>query len=146
LEEQQFDMAQQTSSDGSALGVVAHLIFLAISAVLFFVTVAGAWKTFEKAGRPGWHAIIPIYQWVQGARIAGMSGWWAVLMFIPGANLVAGIIWGQNMARLFGHGALFGLGLTFFYPLFFAILGFGSAEYAPDAPSSRSGQPMRRAA
>jgi uncharacterized membrane protein YhaH (DUF805 family) len=145
LEEQQLDMAQQASSDGSAAGAIFGLIFMAIYFGVIIVAIAGAWKTFEKAGRPGWAAIVPLYNMVVGAQIAGKSGWWVVLMMIPGVSIVAGILWGQAMAKVFGKGAGFGVGLTFLSPIFLAILGFGSAEYAAGAPSGHHDQ-MRRAA
>ena len=36
-------------------------IIALISLVLWIITVIGKWKVFEKAGKPGWAAIIPIY-------------------------------------------------------------------------------------
>ena len=34
-----------------------------------------------------------------------------------------------SLAARFGHGVLFGLGLTFFGPIFYMILGLGASEY-----------------
>lgn len=41
----------------------------------------------------------------------------------------------MKLAKAFGKGGGFALGLIFFSPIFYAILGFGSAEYlgVPDA-------------
>ena len=40
-------------------------------------------------------------------------------------NLIMNI----RLAARFGHGVLFGLGLTFFGPIFYMILGLGSSEF-----------------
>jgi len=148
MEEQQLDMAQQASSDGSAAGAIFGLIFMALYLGGLLAALVGTWKAFVKAGQPGWAVIVPFYNMVVGARIAGKPGWWWLLMIIPGVNMVVAILWGQSMARSYGKGSGFGVGLAFLYPIFLAILGFGSAEYiGPDGVGTAApGQPMRRAA
>ena len=37
--------------------MIGSIIYLAIVVIV----IAGMWKTFEKAGQPGWGCIIPIY-------------------------------------------------------------------------------------
>ena len=32
--------------------------------ILIAIDVIANWKIFEKAGQPGWAAIIPIYSWI----------------------------------------------------------------------------------
>ncbi|MGM0628716.1 MAG: hypothetical protein ACQETZ_11205 [Candidatus Fermentibacterota bacterium] len=44
------------------LGVFAVLALLALGTVI--LVVVAKWKIFEKAGQPGWAAIIPIYNFV----------------------------------------------------------------------------------
>jgi len=56
------------------------LIFMLVIAVIFII---GMWKTFVKAGQPGWAAIIPIYNAYILTQIAGRPGWWVLLMLIP---------------------------------------------------------------
>ena len=46
------------------------------------------WKVFEKAGKPGWGCIIPIYNVILLMEIAGRPGWWFLLMLIPIVNVV----------------------------------------------------------
>ena len=36
--------------------------------ILIAIHVIANWKIFEKAGQPGWAAIIPIYSWICDAR------------------------------------------------------------------------------
>ena len=47
-------------------------------AILVFY-VACVWIIFAKAGRPGWAAIIPIYNYYIALKIAGKPGWWLLL-------------------------------------------------------------------
>ena len=97
---------------------------------LMLVVFAGIWKTFEKAGKPGWAAIVPIYNvWVM-LQIAGKPGWWLLLMLIPLVNLVIAIMVSIAIAERFGKGTGFGLGLAFLGFIFYPILGFGDATYS----------------
>jgi hypothetical protein len=68
------------SDGGGILGVIAPL---AVTVVIF----AGLWKTFEKAGEPGWAAIIPIYNFYILTKISDNAWWWVVLFFIPVIHL-----------------------------------------------------------
>jgi hypothetical protein len=104
------------------------VILLVYLAVLVFV-IAGLWKTFTKAGQPGWACIIPIYNIYIMMKIAGRPGWWLLLMLIPIVSLVVGIIVCLDIAKSFGKGAGFGIGLALLGFIFFPILGFGSATY-----------------
>lgn len=110
---------------------VADLVPGLIMLALAVFAIAGMWTTFAKAGQPGWGCIIPIYNALLMLRIAGRPAWWLLLFLIPFVNIVIGIIVGIDIARNFGKGALFGLGLAFFSIIFYPILGFGSAQYQP---------------
>jgi len=103
-------------------------------AIAVFV-IASIWKTFEKAGQPGWAAIVPIYNLYIITKIVGKPGWWVVLFLIPIVNYVF-LIWSYNLlSKSFGKGVGFTLGLVFLGPIFWAILGFGSATYQGPAGS-----------
>ena len=114
----------QTTSDGS-MGAIGMLVWLAICVTV----IAGMWRVFTKAGEPGWGVLIPIYNFYLLCRIAQRPGWWLILMFIPIVNLAVAIVLSIDIARHFGKGAGFGVGLAFLGPVFYPILGFGSAEY-----------------
>lgn len=92
-------------------------------------TIAGMWKVFEKAGKPGWASIIPIYNLVVLLEIAGMPLWWIILFFIPCVNIIPGVMLPINVAKKFGKDTLFAL-LLFFLPFVgYIMLGFGDAKY-----------------
>jgi uncharacterized membrane protein YoaK (UPF0700 family) len=101
------------------------VIWLAI----LVMVIAGFWKTFEKAGQPGWAAIVPIYNIYILCKITGKPWWWLLLMFIPVVGFVIAIIIALSVAKAFGRSQLFGIGLAFLAPIFYCILGFGKSEY-----------------
>jgi len=96
---------------------------------LTLVVFAGFWKTFEKAGEPGWAGIIPIYNLYVLVRISGNAWWWFLLFFVPFVNFIATVKISIDVAGKFNKGILFGLGLTFLSFIFYPILGFGSYQY-----------------
>src|SRR5476651_1733903 len=101
--------------------------------ILFFVfiwviCVAGIWKVFVKAGKPGWAAIIPIYNVIVLLEIAGKPIWWILLLLIPLVNLVIAILVSIEVAKKFGKGTGFGVGLALLGFIFYPILGFGDAQ------------------
>lgn len=102
-----------------------NVIYLAI---LVFV-IAGLWKAFMKAGQPGWAAIVPIYNLYILTKIAKKPGIWVLLMLIPIVNLVIMILLSIEVARQFGKGTGFGVGLALLGFVFWPILGFGEAKY-----------------
>ena len=116
---------------------VSNPVVLAFSFIIWFVTVAffiaAQWKLFAKAGEPGWAALVPIYNMVVMMKIAGKPEWWVILLFVPIANIVAIIIMYIGLARNFGRGDGFAVGLIFFPYIFLLILGFDSSRYLPVA-------------
>ena len=97
--------------------------------IIFLLILIAWWKIFEKAGRPGWQGIIPIYNFYILLKIVGKPGWWLILMLIPFLNLVF-IIWTYNMlSKSFGKDEAFTVGLVLLGFVFFPILGFGDAKY-----------------
>ncbi len=104
-----------------------------VSLVLLIVIIAGVWKTFAKAGQPGWAAIIPIYNLIVLLQIADRPIWWVLLMLIPFVNLVVLAIVSIEIAQRFGKGTGFGVGLFLLGFIFYPILGFGDAQYQGSA-------------
>jgi len=123
-------LAQRMDSEPSgAMGAMGGLCFLVFWLAIVIVFIAGLWKTFAKAGEPGWAAIIPIVNVYFICKIAGRPGWWLILFLIPFVNIVISVIVSLDVAKRFGKGAGFGIGLWLLPAIFFMILGFGSAQY-----------------
>lgn len=101
--------------------------------IVLIVMVAAGWKVFEKAGKPGWAFIIPIYNLVILLEIIDKPTWWIIMFLIPLVNLVFSILAYTALAEKFGKGAGFGIGLVFLPFIFFPMLGFGDAQYQGDS-------------
>jgi len=110
---------------GAGIGMGIMICYLAV----LLLIIIGMWKVFEKAGKPGWAAIIPIYNLVVLLEIVGKPIWWIILMLIPLVNLIVYIIILVELAKRFGKGVGFAIGLLIFPFICFPILGFGSAQY-----------------
>lgn len=127
------DYSYTTSYSSGQGGDVASAIFAGCYA-LFWLAIAiliivAMWRIFTKAGKPGWAAIIPIYDVIVLLEIVGRPLWWVILYFIPLVNIVIGLIVLVDLAKAFGKGTGFALGLIFLSPIFMPILGFGKAQY-----------------
>ena len=104
---------------------IGWLIYIAI----IVAVIAGWWKIFTKAGEAGWKSIIPIYNFIVILKIVGRDWWWVILMLIPIVNFIILIIVSLDLAKSFGRGTGFGIGLAFLSFIFAPILGFGSDTY-----------------
>jgi hypothetical protein len=127
------ELAQSQSNGGGLGGVVFGIAELGIMVLV----IAGLWKVFVKAGHPGWAAIIPIYNVYILLKIAGRPGWWLILFLIPLVNLAIGIVVSIDIAKRFGKGVGFGIGLALLGIIFYPILGFGDAVYTPPGTEAR---------
>jgi hypothetical protein len=121
------EAAAATAAGAAAAGVGMGMMLLYLA--LIVVCVIGMWKAFEKAGHPGWSAIIPIYNVYILLQIVGRPVWWLVLFILPCINFVVIIIVSLDVAKKFGKSPLFGVGLALLGPIFWPILGFGDAQY-----------------
>ena len=102
--------------------------------VLFLV---GYWKLFEKAGRNGWEALVPFYNWYLHLQIIGRPWWWIILLFVPGVNIMIFFAMLVDLFRSFGIKHFFQqvLGALFAY-IFTPYLGFkNDATYLGPATS-----------
>ncbi len=129
-------------SDAEATGIVGMI--MAMGAVIWIIGLAfmifmiiAMWKLFTKAGKKGWYSIIPFLNTYTLGEIAGIKGWFALL--IPFASIIP-IVGGlvtlafsiyemYCLAKVFGKETGFAVGLILLSPIFMAILGFGGAQY-----------------
>src|SRR5262245_53965955 len=115
-------LAQMDGGDaGGAAGAIAGLGMMVLYFGLVILMIIGMWKVFEKAGKPGWAAIVPFYNTFVLTEIAGKPVLWFILLFIPCVGLVIFLMISMEIAKAFGKGQGFGLGLCFlpfiFYPM-----------------------------
>ena len=117
----------------SSAGAVVIVVYLAV----IVIEIAALWQIFEKAGQPGWAAIIPIYNAYVLLKIVGRPVWWLLLFFIPLVNVIVEIVVANDLSKSFGRGVGFTVGLVLLGPIFIPILGFGSARYTGPAALQR---------
>ena len=117
----------QTDYQTSAAAVSP--VSLIISLLIGLVLIVAMWKIFTKAGQPGWASLIPIFNIYIWCKIVGRPGWWVILMLIPFVNFIIAIILCIDLAKSFGKGVGFGIGIILLGIIFLPILGFGSAQY-----------------
>lgn len=104
----------------------AGLLFALLPLIIYAITVAGLWKVFTKAGRPGWAAIIPIYNiWIL-MKIGDSGVLWFVLSIIFGLPVIKIYI---DVLDKFGKGIGYAVGMLFLPFIFMPMLGFGSAQF-----------------
>lgn len=119
-------LAQSNTNAGEDIGaLIVILVYVAILALV----IAGLWKLFTKAGQPGWACLIPLYNIYILLKIVGRPWWWLLLMFIPIVSLVAGIVVILDLAKSFGKGVGFAIGMILLGFIFIPVLGFGNAQY-----------------
>ena len=136
------------------LGAMVGVVVLVL--IWYILQVIAYWKLFKKAGQPGWKSLIPFYnQYMQykicwrpvmfwiftllsvGANVlytTGLDNENDILIVIGAVLMVCGIVIGimgtYKLARAFGHGGGYTVGLLLLRPIFMLILGFGSSKYA----------------
>ncbi|MDE6902713.1 MAG: hypothetical protein K2P22_08225 [Lachnospiraceae bacterium] len=149
---------------GGLLGIGVGVIAVFVITWYVFQVVA-YWKIFNKFGEPGWKAIIPVYNvyvlykatWsvkmfvvsiilaaLTGLRTVGVGT--AVEAVFPMIASIAAFalalldsICKYYLAKAFGRGTGFAVGLLLMGPIFKLILGFGSSEYIGNTTALKAG-------
>lgn len=103
-----------------------YIIILVYIAILGF-SIVGHWKLYEKADKPGWTSIIPIYNMVVWFEITGRPIWHLILVFIPIVNIVILIMAIVDLCKSFGKTDVVDYLLAIFLGVFYIpYLGFAS--------------------
>ena len=146
------DYETTTQVETGALGALLVVYFIVLIAI-YVITVIGLWKMYVKAGRPGWAAIIPVYNWWVWVEMIGRPRWWfwalvasLLLSWIPIVGIILSILMFVlylmgclDMAKAFGKGAGTGIGLWLVPFVFAPILGFGDGADVLSVAASAGG-------
>ena len=119
------DYSYEASVLAGGISIVYSLIVIAISVVMLI----GMWKAFQKANKPGWAAIIPVYNSYVLAQISFGNGWLFLLSFVPFVNFVYAIMLQFKLAKAFGKGTGFGFLLLFLPVIGYPMLGYSNSIY-----------------
>ena len=121
-----------TSNNPEVEGVLAGIgtgTLIVMLVVAVFMVIA-LWKIYEKAGKPGWAAIVPIYDLVVMLEIVKLD-WWHILimLFVPFASAVYAILIPIKLSKAFGKGTGFAVLAVLLPIVAYPILAFGDAKY-----------------
>jgi hypothetical protein len=83
----------------------------------------------SKADEPGIAAFIPIWNLLVLLKIVGRPWWWLILYIIPIVGLIVAIVVLYDLAKSFGHGVGFTIGLEVLSWIFLLILWLGGSRY-----------------
>lgn len=117
-------------SEGAAGALAAFVgAYYLVLLVLLVLVIVATWKVFVKAGEPGWASIIPFYSHYVLFKMALGNGWLFLLSFVPVVGWIAPYVAYFMLAKKFGKGTGFGIGMILLTPIFMLMLAFGDAEY-----------------
>jgi hypothetical protein len=136
-------MENYDASSASGMAALFAIISACIIPIIIVsvIVIIGKWKIYEKAGKPGWAAIVPIYSTIVLLEIVGKPIWWILLFLIPCVNIVF-LVWTINLlSKSFGQSEGFTVGLILLGIVFYPILGFGNYQYL--GPSAKEAGGLR---
>lgn len=121
------DTSYGVSTSSGLTGAIAAmgLFFWILSMALGILKIVSLWKIFKKAGKPGWASIVPIYNIYIMCEIAEKEWWYILLLCVPFINIYVMIVLYNGMAKKFGKGGGFVVGMILLPVVFFPMLAFG---------------------
>ena len=126
----------------AALGIGVIITIMIICLIPAVLEIIGLWKTYTKAGKPGWASIVPFYNsWVL-FEIGDVPGPYIFFAFIPFVGSIIFLVFEikalLKIAEKFGKSTGFGV-LSIFFPFItFLILGFSDCEYNGQTSETKS--------
>ncbi|MBX2968836.1 MAG: signal peptidase I [Cyclobacteriaceae bacterium] len=120
-------MEEYSYDNGAASGILGAIGFVYFAIILLIII--SMWKIFIKAGKPGWAAIIPIYNIIVLLEIVGKPVWWIILMLIPFVNFFVMIYVAHLLAKSFGKDIVMTILLIILPIVGYPMLAFGDAKY-----------------
>lgn len=146
-----------------AAGAISAAVAAVIAIVLWVILAVARWRVFTKMGEAGWKAFIPIYSlYILVSRCWNKKSAWSLVISTVVCGLMQGIAavvtndtailvcslieivvgiyvivmtvrFYIRMAKAFGHGTGFGIGLWLLPHIFTLVLGFGGSAYVGSA-------------
>lgn len=156
-----YDTGSTATSGDTTASIIILLVGLVLYVALIVFAILTMWKMYRKASKPGWAAIVPVYNYVVLLEIIGRPIWWILLTFIPIVNIYVALVVALDLAKSFGKSTGFGIG-NFLVPIItYPILAFSKSTHyvgpiaagldsfapAPDRPmtppqTNTEGQPI----
>jgi len=108
----EFDPGMYEAGSEVGLAIFAGMMMFAlVISLAFYVYVAIAlMKIAKKAGVPnGWYAWVPILNVILMLQIARKPLWWLLMFFIPGINIIFGVLVWMEIAKAVGKPEWWGI-------------------------------------
>ncbi len=129
------------------VGIFFLLFFVIFMIAIIVVEVIASWKFFQKCGKNGWEAIIPIYNsWIK-VELAGLNWWWFLFLifsflvsvsgndsykvFVGIVPLFGNFVCNYNLSKKFHQDTGFTILMTLFPWVMIPIMAF-SEKYQYD--------------
>lgn len=127
----------------AVLGLVSIMLILC-GIIMSLASIIANWRIFQKAGQPGWAALIPFYNLYVMADITWGNGWvfLVVLVCLLVSSFVSSLSWicvllliafetltCWKLSKAFGHGIGFAVGLALLPTIFSLVLAFNNDVY-----------------
>ncbi len=110
------------SSDALLSAILILSAFLSLALLISLMTI------YKKAGKPAISAIVPIWNIISLLQIVEKPMWYILLMMIPVVNIVIMIQVYIALAKKFGKGSGFAIGIIFLPVIFIPLLSFSTYE------------------
>ena len=115
----------------SGVMLIFALIIMIIAIAAGILQIVAMWKLFNKAGKPGWASIVPVYNIIVLFEIIGYK-WYYIFLFLLGwvpivgqlALVVFSIHYNVKLSKAFGKDIGYGIGLAFLPVVFMPIFAF----------------------
>lgn len=132
---------------GALFGVL--MVFIVVCLIIGIIGIVGQWKVFKKANKPGWAALIPIYNLYIMCQVVGINPWWILIVILsPILNIIPilgslavaaisiyfSILMVVSLAHSFGKDTGWAVGLYLLNPFFMLALGVGQSKYLGPKP------------
>ena len=145
IKELEVQLKQKLREDPSAslaalglTGATVIYVVLGIALLLYLCQSYCCMLICLKTGNPpGFLVWVPVLQLIPLLRAADMSGWWFLAFFVPGLNLVAGVIWCFKIAAARGKSAWVGVLLLLPVTSLFAFLYLAFSRGASEDEDKR---------
>ncbi len=125
-----------TSATDPAVAMAADmsmLVFILVATVVAYVVSSFLLgRIFKKAGAEQWIAWVPVYNYWKMLEIGGQKGFWAILMFVPIANIAALVfivMAALEIGKKLGKSSAFVLLYIFATVVWLAWLAFDSSTW-----------------
>lgn len=117
-----------TAMPTTSMAMMTIMMIIELIIVVFYL--ACNWIIFQKAGKPGWAIIIPIYNIIVFLQIVKRPVWWIILLIIPVVNIIILIILYLDLAKSFGKSGAWGFFMLFILGIIgIPMLAFGKSTY-----------------